>query len=195
MPTWRLLQPTDYRRVPWKNGLGTTLDLATDAPSDGVAWSWRFSLADVPTRAGFSEFSGIDRHLAVLEGEGLTLERGQARTAVPREGPAILFAGEEAIVGVPIGSGVRDANLMLDRRRWRGELAIVRATDARSVTLVRQLLLIHAASAESPIECKVGAQRIQLAQGCTLHAQEGVTLIAAACTLVIAQLQPVGSPS
>ena len=50
----RLLAPAASRRVPWKNGLGVTLEVATDAVSAGGEWTWRLSIADVPSRAPFS---------------------------------------------------------------------------------------------------------------------------------------------
>ena len=114
MPGRRLLQPP-YRRVPWKNGLGSTLEIATDAEAPGGAWTWRLSFAEVPARAPFSRFPGIDRHIAVLEGAGMTLEHAGRRIRVPREGTAYAFAGEDDILCEPDGPGVRDANLMLDR--------------------------------------------------------------------------------
>jgi environmental stress-induced protein Ves len=44
----RILPPEHARRVPWKNGRGSTLELATDATAPGEPWTWRLSIADVP---------------------------------------------------------------------------------------------------------------------------------------------------
>jgi len=107
----RLLDPASGRRVPWKNGRGTTLELATDASAPGGRWTWRLSLADVPERAPFSLFAGVDRLLACLEGPGLFVERGGERLRVPDDGDALAFPGEDRVIGDPLGPGVRDAGL------------------------------------------------------------------------------------
>ncbi|MFM1868280.1 MAG: hypothetical protein RL591_1688, partial [Planctomycetota bacterium] len=133
MQSLQLLTPSHYRRVPWKNGLGSTLEIATNAAEPGGPWTWRLSLADVPTRAPFSAFPGIDRHLAVLDGAGMTLERATEQIEVPREGRAFSFTGEDAIIGTPVGSGVRDANLMLHRTKWTGSLEIQRVDERRLI--------------------------------------------------------------
>lgn len=195
MAEFRLLHPP-YRRVPWKNGLGSTLEIATDAAEAGAPWSWRLSFADVPARAAFSSFPGIDRHLAVLEGDGLVLERGAARIAVPREGTAFAFAGEDAIVGIPVGEsageplGVRviDANLMLDRRRWTGSLEVLRVGAACSIAIESELVLIHARGPARSAEINIEDESHALAADSTVVCGGTVTIVAADATLVVARI-------
>lgn len=144
--------PESFRRVPWKNGLGTTLELATDTPaSDGLAWSWRLSLAEVPTAGPFSQYPGIDRHLACLDGAGLSLvvtEPSLARFEVPRGGLGLTFPGETHVAGEPLGPGVRDANLMVRRGVYGGALHLARPEtlgERRAALRVRgDLVLVYA---------------------------------------------------
>ena len=59
----------DYRTMPWKNGGGSTTELAIfpeDAKLDHFIW--RLSTASVNTAGPFSHFSQIDRTLAILSG-------------------------------------------------------------------------------------------------------------------------------
>jgi environmental stress-induced protein Ves len=184
----RLLPAASARRVPWKNGLGSTLELATDADAPGGAWTWRLSAAEMPARARFSEFRGVDRFIACLSGPGLTLERGGARALVPREGEALAFAGEERATGEPLGPGVRDVNLMLRRDRWRGRMTIVRAA---SLELDAPLVLVHAAENSAVVRgagsvCALAAGRVLIASGRVAVAAGGV---AVAC-----ELHPVPAP-
>lgn len=183
----RLLHPP-YRRVAWKNGLGSTLEIATDASETGGTWTWRLSFADVPVRGPFSRFPGIDRHLAMLEGRGLVLERGAERLNVPREGPAVAFAGEDDIVGAPSGDGVRDANLMIDRTRWSGSLELRRVTEPRSISVDSDLTLIHLVRTEQAARFTVGEASGIMGQHSTLVAHGSVSMHAEHCTLVIARL-------
>ena len=72
------LDPKAYRRTPWKNGGGVTIDIADDYAS-GVtsgSWSgmlWRFGRTRIETPGPFSDLSGFDRILTVIGGRGLTL--------------------------------------------------------------------------------------------------------------------------
>lgn len=150
----RLLSPADSRRVPWKNGLGSTLEVATDAAAPGGEWTWRLSIADVPSRAPFSAFPGIDRFIACLEGPGLDLERGGGVQRAPSDGEGLPFPGEETVIGVPLGAGVRDVNLMLRRDRWRGRMTLVRG---RAGAFEAPIVVVHAAAGP--------AQRIETPEG------------------------------
>jgi environmental stress-induced protein Ves len=146
----RIVAAGEARRMPWKNGRGMTLEVATDAPaSDPAAWTWRLSIADVPERGPFSRFPGIDRSIACLAGEGLRLHRGRSVDEVPKHGVALAFAGEEEVDGEPRGRGVRDVNLMLRRGAWSGRLRVERSVggSARGATVV-----IHAFTAGLAIE-------------------------------------------
>ena len=121
-----ILNASNRRRVPWKNGGGMTLEIATDAGTVGGEWSWRISIADVPERSTFSVYPGVDRFMMRLEGQHLVIVRGETTDIVPDTGAALAFAGEEEVVGIPTGPGVRDVNLMMRRDHWRGTLHIVR---------------------------------------------------------------------
>ena len=67
-----LIPANEYRRVRWKNGLGWTREILR-APSEGDAWDWRLSIAEVEKDGPFSEFEGCDRELVLLAGEGMRL--------------------------------------------------------------------------------------------------------------------------
>lgn len=182
----KLLSPAGSRRVPWKNGLASTLEVATDAAVPGGDWTWRLSIADVPARAPFSTFPGIDRFIACLEGPGLSLERGGGVQAVPTEGAALPFPGEEIVIGEPLGPGVRDANLMLRRDRWRGRMTLVRGG---KIVLEAPLIVVHAAEGSAALRAETPEGRVTLEPGHTLIAGGRVDLarapgsVAAACEL------------
>ncbi|MEZ5753600.1 MAG: HutD family protein [Paracoccaceae bacterium] len=67
----RHLTPADYTRQPWKNGKGSTIELAR-AEVDG-ALHWRLSMATVAEDGPFSLFPHIERNLTVLTGPGFRL--------------------------------------------------------------------------------------------------------------------------
>jgi environmental stress-induced protein Ves len=169
----RLLASAASRRVPWRNGLGSTLEIATDAAAPGGEWTWRLSIADVPSRARFSTLPGIDRFIACLAGPGLNLERGGELQLVPREGDALAFAGEDPVTGEPLGSGVRDVNLMLRRDRWRGRMTLARG---RALVLDAPLILVHVPLDFPPLRAETAEGPCELAAGAALIASGRVAL-------------------
>lgn len=185
----RILSPGSSRLVPWKNGLGSTLEVASDAAEPGGAWTWRLSLAEVLARTPFSIFPGTDRCIACLSGAGLALDRAGARVPVPTEGAGSSFAGEEAVVGVPLGPGVRDANLMFRRDRWRGRLTVIRE---RGISLDAPLILLHS-PLDTPTLRVAGLEgAVELMAGHTLIAGGPIVLAAAPGTVAVAcELFPV----
>ncbi len=182
----RLITPASSRRTPWKNGLGATLELATDAAAPGGEWTWRLSIADVPERAPFSAFPGIDRLIACLSGPGLTLERAGARQSVPCEGDALPFPGEEHVSGEPLGPGVRDINLMLRRGRWLGRMRITRG---HALKLQAPLVIVHAPEGTATLRLGTLEGAVELLPGYTAVAGGLVTIpktpggLAVACEL------------
>lgn len=63
---------SQYKKMPWKNGLGTTTEIAISSPSSipTVSFEWRISKAQVSSNGPFSIFPNIDRCLIVLPGGG-----------------------------------------------------------------------------------------------------------------------------
>lgn len=120
----RHLRPSDGVTTPWKNGGGTTTQIAVAPEGAGLVdrFLWRVSLAHVASDGPFSIFAGYDRHLVVVEGEGmrLALPDGE-RTLAPLV--PVSFSGDDPSHGTLVRGPVRDFNLMVDRARASGSLA------------------------------------------------------------------------
>jgi uncharacterized protein len=111
--------------MPWKNGGGTTYEIAR-APEAGE-FQWRLSLAHIEHGGPFSNFSGYRRALTLVSGAGCVLH-GVAPTPVRLNipGMTVHFAGDAAVSCELIGGPCWDLNLMV---RHPGE--IVAAQDVR----------------------------------------------------------------
>ncbi|MBK8738044.1 MAG: HutD family protein [Betaproteobacteria bacterium] len=127
----RLLHPLAYRAQPWKNGGGTTTEIAVHP--EGAGWDdflWRIGIADIRQSGPFSSFPGIDRSILLLDcpvGSGMTLTIDGASVRMIR-GEFIDFAGEAATEGTLRGQAVRDFNVMSRRgaiKHRRGYKAIM----------------------------------------------------------------------
>lgn len=69
-----LISPQQFKQIPWKNGKGMTTELAISEGGDLADFDWRLSIASVVENGAFSNFSGIQRYLFLLDGNGVNLE-------------------------------------------------------------------------------------------------------------------------
>ncbi len=128
-PSYRLLHPSDYRAMPWKNGGGTTMELIIEpegASLDG-GFLWRLSMADVGVSGPFSRFEGCDRTLLLLEGRGMELGFDQ-RPAVRLDGllEPVAFSGDWRTDGTLLDGPCRDFNVITRRAGCRHHLEVLR---------------------------------------------------------------------
>ena len=64
----------------WKNGGGTTRELAVfPAGATFDRLDWRVSIADVAASGPFSTFTGLDRIIVLLDGDGIRLNFDDGR--------------------------------------------------------------------------------------------------------------------
>ena len=117
------LDPKTYRRTPWKNGGGVTVDIA-DAYAGGAtpgSWSgilWRLGRTEIVQPGPFSDLSGYDRILTVIGGRGLVLQiEGGAALDVREPYRPVRFRGEDRIVSRLEAGPVAVLNLIADRER------------------------------------------------------------------------------
>lgn len=68
----KILRCGNLVEVPWKNGGGTTREIASGRMGDQTVW--RLSRADVVQDGAFSNFAGLVRVLTVVSGSGMELE-------------------------------------------------------------------------------------------------------------------------
>ena len=72
----QVIAPQQFITIPWKNGLGETTELAINDGGTLENFDWRLSIASVINEGFFSDFSGYQRHLVLIAGQGLTLLHG-----------------------------------------------------------------------------------------------------------------------
>ena len=121
--------------VPWKNGGGTTREVAVYPPGAGMDdFLWRISMAQVEQPGPFSAFPGIDRVLAVLEGT-LRLTSPQVEAHIMTgQSPPHAFDGGAMMWGEPIGGPVLDLNAMARREHCTIAMLPLAAGEVAEIT-------------------------------------------------------------
>lgn len=140
----RILRAAGYRRMPWKNGAGETIEMVVSP--DGASFDtfdWRLSMAHVGAPGSFSLFPGIDRTLSVIAGSGLTLVLpDRAPVTLDRHTAPFAFPGDVAVDSTLVDGPIDDLNVMTRRHRchhrvlrhnltgpmklaWSGEIGVI----------------------------------------------------------------------
>ncbi|MFD4633075.1 HutD family protein [Streptomyces sp. NPDC058284] len=123
-----VLRWSAYRGMPWRNGGGTTREVAD---GDG----WRVSVADVDADGAFSRFPGIDRVITPVEGEGMVLTVDGVPCPVGPLSP-FAFPGDAATDCLLKDGAVRNLNVMTHRGRATARVRIVAKVAARGAEAV-----------------------------------------------------------
>ncbi len=144
------LDPSGYRRTPWKNGGGSALDIA-EGFIEGTAernWGtmlWRFGRTTIAAPGPFSDLGRFTRMQVVVEGHGLVLETAEGEIDLRRPLQPVRYAGGLRIVSRLEAGPVDVINLMGDSTRTRIDLAVLRP--AAKLTLRAGTHIVYAAEA------------------------------------------------
>lgn len=168
MPRLTRITPADHIHMPWKNGKGSTAEIAVRRPPGNDRFLWRLSRAQVPEDGPFSDFSGYDRTLVLIEGSKLGLDFGAGRAA-RLEAPFAhaSFAGDWPTVATLAAGPVADLNIMTDRARARHKFTLLTASTGQSCTTEAATIIVHALSEASVVSLDSG-EKIALNVGDSL---------------------------
>jgi len=185
----RHLRPADYRVMPWKNGLGTTTEIAIHPPNAGLdAFTWRVSIAYLGASGPFSAFAGYDRTLVQIEGAPMTLSHsggGEHRLSLLSP---YRFAGELDTYGALSAPPARDFNVMVRRDEASADVSVrvLEKGATASVAGDAETWIVHVLRGAADVEIDgdrraTVANESLLASGTTPRAltasDEGATLI------------------
>jgi environmental stress-induced protein Ves len=113
------LDPAGYRRTPWKNGGGVTVDIAEQEDA------WRFGRTPITVSGPFSDYTGFDRVQVLVAGRGLVLQTPDGEIDLRSPLRPVAFAGETPIVSRLEAGPVEVVNLIGHRARVRIDLQVL----------------------------------------------------------------------
>lgn len=152
------LTPSLYRSMPWKNGRGTTTEIARE-PASGE-FEWRISAAAVSDDGPFSPFPGYDRVILTLEGEGMILtHREKAEPVILRTLEPYSFSGDWTTDCVLRSGPIRDFNVIARRGSFVPEVEVVNLPDGLTIVLRSETTLLYCARGAVTIEGTATALR------------------------------------
>jgi environmental stress-induced protein Ves len=139
------LLPSDYRVMPWKDGGGSTVEMAIEPMGAGLSdpFLWRVSSARVEASGPFSRFPGQARLLMLLEGAGLLLDHGtKGRQRLKHPGQVVAFPGDDAVNATLIQGPCVDFGVISDPRRVKAAMEwLTLGMNATSITLAPTTVL------------------------------------------------------
>lgn len=118
----KVLTPDDYQTMQWKNGLGSTLEIARSHGQGLVDFDWRVSIADVNAAGDFSFFPNKKRIIGVLEGAGLTLHIDNKAPVTLYQKEFLSFDGESTVYTELLNGAIRDFNLIYNPDKYAARL-------------------------------------------------------------------------
>ncbi|MGX5735657.1 HutD/Ves family protein [Bosea thiooxidans] len=140
----RIIRAADCKVMPWKNGGGTTTEIAVAPESASLSdFDWRISMAHVGQDGPFSSFPGIDRTLSVLTGNGIRLAFGDGETvALDRVTKPFFFAADRVVDGLLVDGPIDDLNVMSRRGGWTHSVERLSSGGAREIAAERGVLVL-----------------------------------------------------
>ena len=148
-----ILSPETFKTIPWKNGLGQTTELAINSGGNLDNFNWRLSIASVVNDGDFSNFSGYQRNLVLIEGKGLILDH---RNGDIDELTNLLdiahFDGGSKTHGSLVNGGIKDFNIMTNENSFTAEVnCYVKQHSANFALITNKLIFAYSLTNEMNI--------------------------------------------
>ena len=192
-PACQVLRYESYPSMPWRNGRGSTLEIARD-PATGAEFAWRLSLADIEKDGDFSAYPGYRRALVLIAGNGLHLRfKGHGHSLLEAAGRGTRFEGDwKTHCAVPDGP-CTDLSLIVRRGSASARPAsIVRAPALLRLESARRLELCGDLYAALFVLDQAVAITESGSRSCTIRARD--TLLASPGPERILTLRSLGGP-
>lgn len=156
MKPFKIYSPQSFQTLPWRNGLGSTVELLAETPNKNEAFSWRLSIASVANDGPFSDFSGYDRTLLLLEGSGITLNKPNGIFKVLNSSLDYAnFKGEDLIDATLHNGPIKDFNIMTLRSICTSSVTAIDETSESLLNINADKLIVYSIK---PVNIQIGLE-------------------------------------
>jgi len=160
-----ILSPETFNTIPWKNGLGHTTELAINNGGSLTDFDWRLSIASVLNDGDFSNFSGYQRNLILIEGSGLILDHGNGDIDKLTNLLDIAhFDGGNKTHGSLVNGAIKDFNVITNQQSFNAQVDSYTGTKTLSFTSAKNTVaFVYSLTDETKIQ--TNQQSLQLPVG------------------------------
>ena len=195
-----ILSPETFKTIPWKNGLGHTTELAINSGGNLDNFNWRLSIASVVNDGDFSNFSGYQRNLVLIEGEGLILDH---RNGDIDELTNLLdiahFDGGSKTHGSLVNGGIKDFNIMTKQNSFTAEVnCYVKQHSANFALITNKLIFaysltneMHIGHSSKPIASVPVGHLAQLQTNHVSESHKQATTVISGQNMILIELMPI----
>ena len=195
-----ILSPETFKTTPWKNGLGHTTELAINSGGNLDNFNWRLSIASVVNDGDFSNFSGYQRNLVLIEGEGLILDH---RNGDIDELTNLLdiahFDGGSKTHGSLVNGGIKDFNIMTNENSFTAEVnCYVKQHSANFALITNKLIFaysltneMHIGHSSKPIASVPVGHLAQLQTNHVSESHQQDTTVISGQNMILIELMPI----
>lgn len=122
----QLVEHDSFRRMRWRNGGGSTLELYVERHVDYADPVLRVSVADVNEDGPFSVFPGYDRTLTLISGHGMTLKYDeQSEDVLGYRFASASFEGEIQTHSLLHDGATQDFNVFTLRKHYTHSVSVL----------------------------------------------------------------------
>lgn len=134
----QIIRAESYSAVPWRNGGGTSYVIA-----GGDEEGWRLSRTTIERNGWFSDYTGYDRTIVQLDGDGIELTIDGETRRLQRRFEYHTFTGEAKTWCRLAGGPANDFNVATRRDRWSHSVSVSRVMGPRLKLSVAALCFVY----------------------------------------------------
>ncbi len=139
-----VITQTHQLSMRWKNGGGITREIIRSPQGSSLeSFDWRISIATVHQGGAFSLFPGIDRSLAILDGQGIALTLAGATRQLTQRSDIFSFSGDEEVDSELVAGSIIDFNVMSRRGVYRHQVQRLIHTGKTMMSSQADLTLLY----------------------------------------------------
>jgi environmental stress-induced protein Ves len=176
------LDPSQYKRTPWKNGGGETVDIAAND-------AWRFGRTPIVASGPFSDYTGFDRIQVLVAGKGLVLETPDGEIDVRTPFQPVRFDGETPVTSRLEDGPVEVVNLIGRRDVVSIDMGVL--TLGRTLTISPGFHYVYAPEGSSAFTCAGASHALTHDHALRIEAGQRTIIAATSGRLLVASVYPV----
>jgi len=130
-----IIPATSFKTVPWKNGKGETIELAINEGGTLDSFDWRLSIASVTENGVFSDFSGYQRNLVLIDGNCIHLTHDKAHTdKLNQQLDFATFDGGSVTEGLLPAGAIKDFNIITSHKKCQTKVETFPSVTEQEIT-------------------------------------------------------------